>query len=244
MQIDSGEIAIPVRDGDLPAFVARPVGAGPYPVIVIIHEVFGVYGHLDAVGRGWAELGYCVVIPLLFTRQGDVHRLETLAAIHEITKNVSDRQVRDDLDDVFAWLKTQPYADTTRSGITGFCWGGRQVWLYAAHNATVKAGVAWYGGPLSAPPTGMHPSNPIDVVRSLKCPVLGLYGGSDHLLPMPAIEAMAHALEAVASASKIHVYPGARHGFHAPSRGNHDPAATQDGDRRLLDWFRAHHVGG
>lgn len=235
--IDSGEVLIPAADRDLPAFRAMPTGGRSLPVIVVVHEIFGIYGHLDAVCRQWAEDGYFVIAPMLYVRQGDVHREKDFERIKDISMRVPDAQVRDDLDHVFRWIGTQAEADQTRIGLTGFCWGGRQVWLYAAHNPAVRAGVAWYGGPLSAAPTALRPRNPLDVAGELKAPVLGLYGGSDALIPLASIQQMQQRLAALQSPSRICVYPASRHGFHAPSRQNYDAEASRDGDRRLMEWF-------
>lgn len=240
--IESGEVLIPVADRGLPAFYAKPARGGPRAVIVVIHEIFGVYGHLDAVCRQWAQDGYFVIAPLLFTRQGDVRRETDFEKIKAISMNVPDEQVRDDLDHLFSWLEKQPDVDTSRIGITGFCWGGRQVWLYASHNPKVRAGVAWYGGPLISTPTALRPLHPFDVAAALKAPVLGLYGGSDSLIPMPSIIQMQSRLAALSSPSTIHVYPASPHGFHAPSRANYDPDASKDGDTRLAAWFRQHGI--
>lgn len=240
--VQVSEVPIRTADRELPAFRAVPVGGGPYPVIVVVHEIFGIYGHIDAVCREWAGQGYYVIAPMLFVRQGNVHDECDIERIIEISRRVPDEQVRDDLDHVMRCLQVEPHADPARIGIVGFCWGGRQVWLYIAHNPAIKAGVAWYGGPLIAAPTALRPCNPIDVAAELKAPVLGLYGGSDALIPMSTIEQMQQKLRGLNSQSQIHVYPNSAHGFHAPSRQNYDEQASRDGDRRLMEWFALHGV--
>ena len=142
-----------------------------------------------------------------------------------------------------AWAAAQG-GDTRRLGITGFCWGGRIVWLYSAHNPAVKAGVAWYGR-LVGTASDLAPRHPLDVVGQLQAPVLGLYGGKDAGIPIETIEAMRSALQQgspVAKASEIHLYDNAPHAFHADYRPSYRKEVAEDGWRRMLAWFRQHGV--
>ena len=132
-------------------------------------------------------------------------------------------------------------ADTTKLGITGFCWGGRQVWLYAAHNPSLKAGVAWYG-PLESPKADIRPKNPIDLVNQINAPILGLYGGKDMGIPAAQIEQMRAALKAAGKPSEIVIYPDAGHGFNADYRPSYNPQAAKDGWNRMQIWFKTHGV--
>jgi carboxymethylenebutenolidase len=146
-----------------------------------------------------------------------------------------------DFDATVAWAKGTGKADANRLGITGFCRGGRTVWLYAAHNPDVKAAVAWYG-PLAFPVNELHPKNPIDVAGDLKAPVLGLYGGADPLNPEPQIQDMEAKLNAAKKHCEFVIYPDTPHAFNADYRPSYRPEAAKDGWARMLAWFKAHGV--
>ena len=112
-----------------------------------------------------------------------------------MVSKVPDAQVMGDLDAAVAWAARPGKADPSRLAITGFCWGGRIVWLYAAHSPKLKAGVAWYGR-LVGQRASCTPAHPVDVAAALKVPVLGLYGGEDQGIPLATVEEMRTALAA------------------------------------------------
>ncbi len=172
------------QDGEMPAYRAMPEKGGPFPVVLVVEEIFGVHEHIKDVCRRFAKLGYLAIAPELFARQGDVSKIKEIPEIFsKVVSKVPDAQVMSDLDAAVAWAKKSGNGDTAKLGITGFCWGGRIVWLYSAHNKDLKAGVAWYGR-LVGKPTDLQPKNPIDVVKELHAPVLGLYGGADMGIPV------------------------------------------------------------
>ena len=237
----AGEVTIRAGDFDLPAYRARPQGDGRFPIVVVVSEIFGVHEHIADVARRFAKLGYLAVAPELFVRQGDAKApsdVSTLLAT--IISKVPDAQVMADIDASIAWA-TANGGDPARLAITGFCWGGRITWLYAAHNPALKAGVAWYGRLVGAT-SPLQPAFPIDLVDRLRAPVLGLYGGADTGIPLDSVErmkaALAHGSDA-ARRSQFVVYPHAQHAFHADYRPNYDEAAARDGWQRCLDWMRA-----
>jgi len=240
--LEAGEIEIPVADGRIPAYRARPKSAKQPAVVLVVQEIFGVHEHIKDVCRRLAKLGYVAVAPELYARQGDVSKLADVQQIvSQVVSKVPDRQVMEDLDATVAWVAKAKEGDTAKLGITGFCWGGRIVWLYAAHSAQLKAGVAWYGR-LEGTTDELRPKNPIDVVASLHAPVLGLYGGADEGIPPDSIERMRRALQEAGKPSEIVVYPGAPHGFHADYRPSYREEAARDGWKRLRDWFRKNGV--
>ncbi len=238
----AGEIKIPVADGEIPGYRAMPATGGPFPTVLVVHEIFGVHEHIKDICRRLAKLGYFAVAPALFAREGDVSKLSDIQEIMKVVAKVPDKQVASDLDATVAWAKSSGKADTSRLGITGFCWGGRQVWLYAAHNPALKAGVAWYG-PLQRPSSELSPHNPNEVVAQMNAPVLGLYGGADAVISAAQIEQMRAAIKAAGKASEIVVYPAAAHGFNADYRPSYQPAAAKDGWKRMEAWFKHHGVG-
>jgi carboxymethylenebutenolidase len=236
----AGEVKIPVAGGELPGYRAMPAAGKAFPVVLVVQEIFGVHEHIRDVCRRFAKLGHLAVAPELFARQGDVAKIaEVSDIVAKVVSKVPDAQVMSDLDATVAWAAKTGSGNTDKLGITGFCWGGRIVWLYAAHSPTLKAGVAWYGR-LVGPTTDLQPKNPIDVVPALKAPVLGLYGGADQGIPLETVEQMRAALKAAGKPSEIVVYPDAPHGFFADYRPSYRPEPAKDGWKRLLEWFRKH----
>ncbi len=238
----AGEVKIPVADGEIPAYRAMPQKGGPFPVVLVVQEIFGVHEHIKDICRRFGKLGYLAVAPELYARLGDVSKMTDInEIISRVVAKVPDAQVLSDLDAAVAWAEKSGKGDTSKLGITGFCWGGRIVWLYAAHNPKLKAAVAWYGRVVGQTDP-LHPKNPIDLVASLKAPVLGLYGGQDQGIPFETVEQMRRALKAANNPSEIIVYPDAPHGFHADYRPSYRPQQAQDGWKRLHEWFKKYGV--
>jgi len=246
----AGEVRIPIPAGDfpldggeMPAYRAAPADGGPFPTVLVVQEIFGVHEHIKDVCRRLAKRGFLAVAPELYRRQGNVAGMDDIQQIiRTVVAKVPDRQVMSDLDATAAWAATAGRGDPARLAVTGFCWGGRIVWLYAAHNPAVKAGVAWYGR-LVGDKDDLHPLHPVDVAGSLKAPVLGLYGGADAGIPNDSVERMKGLLAAGGRGSEIVLYPDTPHGFHADYRPSYRRAEAADGWRRLLEWFERHGAG-
>jgi len=236
--LEAGEIKIPVPDGEIPAYRALPAAGGPFPVVLVVQEIFGVHEHIKDICRRFAKLGHLAVAPELYARQGNVSQMTDMNEIMtKVVAKVSDAQVMADLDAAVNWAEKSGKGEVTKLGITGFCWGGRIVWLYAAHSPRLKAGVAWYGR-LVGQPTELTPKYPLDVVSALKAPVLGLYGGADQGIPSATVEQMRAALQAAGNPSQIVLYPDTPHGFHADYRASYRQEQAQDGWKRLQEWFK------
>jgi carboxymethylenebutenolidase len=236
VQVDSGGQRIPV-------YRAQPKGGTDLPVVLVVSEIFGVHEYIADVARRLAHQGYLAVAPDLFVRQGDPMQYGTVAEVmSRVIAKVPDAQVLQDLDACAAWAEANG-GRKGRLGVTGFCWGGRIVWLYCAH-AAVRAGVAWYGR-LDGSTSPLTPTSPVDIAGTLKAPVLGLYGGKDQGISAESIARMRAALAAgnsAARASEIVVYPDAGHGFHADYRPSYNAADAQDGWARELAWLKRHGV--
>jgi carboxymethylenebutenolidase len=239
--LTTGEVTVPVGDFKMPAYRAAPAGKSGLPVVLVISEIFGVHEHIADVVRRFAKAGYFAIAPELFVRQGDAGSYGEIAKlIAEVVSKVPDAQVMADLDATLAWAKGQG-ADTSRVGITGFCWGGRITWLYAAHNPALKAGVAWYGRLVGAS-SALNPTHPVDVAATMHAPVLGLYGGQDTGIPLDTVDKMKAALAAGSAAAKkseFKVYADAPHAFHADYRPSYRQPAADDAWQRCLAWFKA-----
>ncbi|HEX4132038.1 MAG TPA: dienelactone hydrolase family protein [Pirellulales bacterium] len=240
--LEAGEVKIPVPDGEMPAYRAMPAGGTNLPTVIVVQEIFGVHEHIKDLCRRLAKVGYLAIAPELYARQGDVSKIaEIREVISKIVSKVPDAQVMSDLDATAAWAAKSGHGDPRKLAITGFCWGGRIVWLYSAHSPKLQAGVAWYGR-LKGEPDELHPQSPIDLAASLKAPVLGLYGGKDTGIPQDTVEAMRKALAAADKPSEIVVYSDAPHGFNADYRPSYTKQAAEDGWQRMLAWFKKHGV--
>ena len=239
----AGMVQIDVGGFQMPAYRAAPAGRSSLPVVLVVQEIFGVHEYIADVCRRLAHAGYLAIAPALYARQGDpAQYTEVARLLSELVAKVPDAQVLGDLDATVRWAGAHG-GDLARVGITGFCWGGRITWLYAAHGP-VKAGVAWYGR-LAGEASALTPRYPLDVAAALKAPVLGLYGEKDSGIPLDTVDKMKEALRkgsAAAQASEFVVYPDAPHAFHADYRPSFRKEAAEDGWKRALAWLRQHGV--
>jgi carboxymethylenebutenolidase len=239
----AGEFSYEVNGFKVPAYRAQPAGKTGLPVVLVIQEIFGVHEYIADTCRRFAKAGYLAIAPELYARQGDPRQFPEIARLQaEVVSKVPDAQVMADLDGALKWAGANG-GDVTKAGITGFCWGGRITWLYAAH-APVKAGVAWYGR-LVGNATELTPRHPVDIAGQLQAPVLGLYGAADTGIPLDTVDKMKTALAAgtpAAKASQFVVYPDAPHAFHADYRPSFRQGAAEDGWKRALEWFKTHGV--
>lgn len=239
-----GEVTIDVNGFKMPAYRAMPAGKTNLPVVLVLSEIFGVHEYIADITHRFAREGYLAIAPELFVRQGDAQSYGEMAKlIAEVISKVPDAQVAGDLDATLTWAGANG-GDPQRVGVTGFCWGGRQTWLYTAHSKSIKAGVAWYGRVVGAQ-NELTPRNPIDIAGQLNGPVLGLYGEADTGIPLDGVEKMKAALaagNANSKASQFVIYKDAPHAFHADYRPSYRKEAAEDGWKRCLEWFRKHGV--
>jgi carboxymethylenebutenolidase len=230
IQIASGAETITV-------YRAQPEAKKNLPVILVVSEIFGVHAHIADVARRFAKLGYLAIAPDLFARQGDPSSYSSIPdLLKNIVAKVPDAQVMQDLDACVSWA-AEHGGDIKRLGVTGFCWGGRITWMYAAHNHKVQAAVAWYGKLVNEKNT-LQPQTPIEIAPDLHVPVLGLYGGKDSSIPPDTVERMRAALAKGSSGSEIVLYPDAGHAFHADYRPSYVAADARDGWLRCVGWLR------
>jgi len=238
-----GTITYEVAGFKVPAYYAAPQGKTGLPVMLVIQEIFGVTDYIADVCRRFAQLGYLAIAPETFARQGDPRQVTEMAKLQsEIVSKVPDAQVMADLDGALAWAAANG-GNVANAGITGFCWGGRIVWLYAS-TGKVKAGAAFYGR-LVGTPNPLTPRNPIDVAGELKAPVIGLYGAADAGIPVETVERMKTALAAgpaPARESRFVVYPDTGHAFHADYRPSYRAEPAMDGWKQATAWFKSHGV--
>ena len=244
--LTAGEVKVKTKDGkEMAAYRAHPASGTGFGTILVVQEIWGVHAHIADVVRRFAKAGYYALAPELYFRQGDPKAYpEIPKLISEVVAKVPDEQVMNDLDSCVAFAKAEGKADTSKLGITGFCWGGRITWLYAAHNPGVKAGVAWYGR-VEGAASPLTPKHPIELVKDIKGPVLGLYGGADTGIPNDSVDKMRAALKTgspAAQKSMIHTYPDMPHAFNADYRPSYRKEAAEDGMKRAIAWFKANGV--
>lgn len=238
--LTAGMVEIQASDRKIPAYRAMPTGKTKLGCVIVVHEIFGVHEYIKDVCRRFAKLGYLAIAPDFFVRQGDVTQYKTVPEIFSnVVGKVSDTQVLGDVDTTVRWAAANG-GDAGKIGITGFCWGGRIVWMASAANPSLKAGVAWYGR-LMTTVNAATPTHPHDIADKLNWPVLGLYGGKDDGIPMDTVEEMKTRLSfgtKASQASEFVVYPDAPHAFHADYRPSYRKEAAADGFTRAVAWFK------
>ncbi len=239
--LDAGETKIPTSQGSLPAYYARPAGAGPFPTVLVIEEIFGVHEYIKDTCRRLAHAGYLAVAPELYARIGDLSTMTDVSTIvRDVISKAPDDRLLEDLDSTAVWAAGNK-GDPARLAVTGFCRGGRNVWMYDAHNPNLKAAVAWYG-PIKGQPSPIQPTNPGDIAANIKAPLLGMYGGQDTGIAVPDVQAAAAKARAAGKTVEIVVYPDAPHGFHADYRPSYRKADAEDGWNHMLAWFKKYGV--
>jgi carboxymethylenebutenolidase len=236
----AGEVKVPVKDGEVPAYRAMPEAGGPFATILVVHEAWGVHEHIQDVCRRLAKLGYYAIAPDLFARYGDVSKMETSAIVQNVMSKVTAEQAASDLDACVAFAKASGKADTQKLAIIGFCFGGTVVWQYAARNRALKTGVAWYGSLDSS--LGPDTTTALDLAPELAVPVLGLYGGKDQGIPLAVVEQTRSELKRAGNPSQIVVYPEAGHAFFADYRPSYNKAAADDAWKKTLEWLKYYGV--
>jgi carboxymethylenebutenolidase len=238
--LDAGNTTIKVGDGDMPGYFARPAGVGNPPVVLVAMEIFGLHEYIKDVTRRLAKLGAFAIAPDYYFRKGDLTKITEMSQLIPQVNAKPDAELLSDLDATVAFAKSQG-GDTSRLGIIGFCRGGRTVWEYAAHNGSLKAGVAFYGPPVD-PPNPLWPKSPMQLAPETKAPVLGLYGEADQGIPVSQVEALKTALADAKKAAEFKIYPGAPHGFHADYRASYRKDAAEDGWSQMQAWFKKYRV--
>ena len=239
--IDAGETQIPVKDGNLPAYYARPATSTGFPVVLVNEEIFGVHEYIKDTCRRLAKLGYMAVAPELYARIADLSKMTDIPQIVSgVISKKPDDEMFSDLDATLDWAAKNK-GSATAIAETGFCRGGRNTWLYATHNANLKAAVAWYG-PIKGATSEIQPKVVLDVADKLKCPLLGLYGEKDTGIAVPDVKEAEAKARAAGKTVEIVVYPDAPHGFHADYRPSYRQADAEDGWKRMLDWFKRYGV--
>jgi carboxymethylenebutenolidase len=240
--LDAADVMIPVKDGQIRGYRAMPSAGGPFPVVLVAAEIFGLNHYMKDICRRLAKAGYYAIVPDLYSRKADLTKITDMAEIRAIVNTKYDTELVADYDATVEFARASSGADMTRMGITGFCRGGRTPLVYAATNPKLKAVVSWYG-PVGGTVNEYTPRTAMDRVLEIKMPLLGLYGAKDAGVPIAEVEKFFAALKAAGTTAELVIYPEAGHGFHADFRpDNYRKADAEDGWKRMLDWFRNYGV--
>lgn len=241
--MEAGDVMIKTATGDMPGYRAYPKAGSNFATVLVFPEIFGLHEHIKDVCRRLAKAGYYAIAPQVFFRLGDPAKVADVPTVlSTIIMKKPDAEAMSDYDATVAFAKAEGKADTNKLGVTGFCFGGRYVWMYSAHNPNVKAGVAWYGSLMTPPTSDMRPKNPVDIAGQLKAPVLGLYGAKDTGITLEHVETMRKAIAAAGKKAEIVVYPDVGHAFNADYRPSYNKEAAEDGWKRMLAFFKANGV--
>jgi len=239
--IEGGEVMVATAGGQMPTYWARPKDAGPFPIVLVAEEIFGVHEYIKDTCRRLAKAGYMAVAPEIYFRSGDLSKMSDVGAIiRDVVLKTPDAQAMADMDAAVAWAAANR-GNGARVAVTGFCRGGRNTWLYAAHSAGVKAAVAWYG-PVAGATSDIQPKTATDVAGMLNAPLLGLYGGKDTGIPVEAVLAAQEKARQAGKRVEIQIFPDAPHGFHADYRPSYRADAALTGWSRMLAFFKENGV--
>ena len=237
--IEAQEVKVRVADGELPGYFAKPAGPGPFPIVLVNEEIFGIHDYIKDVCRRLAKLGYAAVAVEVYARLADLSHSSMSDAgeiIRSVVPRAPDAQMLSDSDAAIAYAAAHG-GDAGRLAVIGFCRGGRNTWLYAAHNKTLKAAVAFYG-PLRGTTSDLQPKTAADIAVDINCPLLGLYGGKDSSIPVDDVRWVESDAKAAGKTVEMVIYPDAPHGFHADYRPSYRRDAAEDGWKRMQDWFK------
>jgi len=241
--IEAADVSIPAADGqNLRGYRAMPLAGGPFPVVLVAAEIFGLNPYIKDVCRRLAKAGYYAIVPDLYTRKADLTKITAMAEIMPIVNTKHDTELVGDYDATVEFARASGKGDVARMAITGFCRGGRTTLVYAAANPKLKAAAAWYG-PVGGQANEYTPRTAMDRVGEIKVPVLGLYGAKDAGIPADQVEKFFAALKAAGTPAELVMYPEAGHGFHADFRPDiYRKADAEDAWKRMLEWFRKYGV--
>ena len=237
----AGEIKVKASDREIPGYAAMPATGGNFPVVLVVSEIWGVHAWVQDMCRRFAKAGYMAVAVEHFVRYGDVAAQPNIQEVIKIVGQVPDAQVMTDLDAAVAWAAASGKADMNKLAITGYCWGGRVSWLYAAHNPNVKAAMPFYGRVAEAP-TPNQPANALSKVGAINATVMGFYGGADQGIPVADVEKIRDAMRAAGKKVEIVIYPDAPHAFMADYRPSYRKEVAEDAWKKALAFLKANGI--
>jgi carboxymethylenebutenolidase len=235
-------VQFPGHNGEnVSGYVARPLGAGPFPGVIVIHEVFGLTPDIKEMARRFATEGYIAVTPDLYTREA----FSTFTDISEVRAAIQaiggfpDERFIGDLEGTATYLKSLPTC-SGKLGCIGYCSGGRNALLFACNTNSLSAAVNCYGGRVVDEPTPTAPVPVIQMVKDLSCPLLGLFGKEDGNPSPEHVAILEDELRKHGKTHELHSYDNAGHAFFAAHRPSYRQEAAVDGWQKVFDFFGKH----
>jgi carboxymethylenebutenolidase len=233
----AGEVQIPVADGHLPGYMARPEGNGPFPIVLVNEEIFGVTDWVKDICRRVAQWGYVAIAPEIYARIADLSKITAMSEIGAVVAKKPDTEVISDFNSTVAFA-AQNHGEANNVGNIGFCRGGRNVWIYAASNPPgLKCGVAFYGV-LDGERSTIQPKTALDLAGSGHVPMLLLDGTADAAIPVDHVKQAAAKAQAAGDVVEYHLYDGAPHGFVADYRPSYRADDAADALKRCQAWLK------
>ena len=232
-------VTIAGHGGDqIEAYLAHPLGDGPFGGVVVIHHLPGYDRFSKEVARRFADQGYVAVLPNLYSREAPGASPDDAAATARASGGVPDERLVGDVQGAITHIKSLSFANG-KVGCIGHCSGGRQTFL-AAVSLKLDAAVDCYGGavvnaPPATSPVKMTPL--IDRAKDLSCPLLGLFGDDDKFPTPDEVAVLAKELDRLGKAYEFHSYPGAGHAFFNVDRESYRVDAAVDGWQRINAFF-------
>jgi carboxymethylenebutenolidase len=239
MEVVSNEVTVASGQEKMPAHLARPASGGPYPVLVVVMEAFGLNKHIKDITNRFAAEGFVAVAPNLYFRQdNNVVEYNDLPGAFRLMGSLNDDQVVADMTATINFAKSQKDAKPA-VGVTGFCMGGRIAFLTACRNPDVKAAVPFYGGGMvSARQPGQKP--PIEYVDGLKAPVLAFFGGKDAFIPITEVDKFRDTLRNAGKQAEVVLYADADHGFMCDDRPSYHPTHAKEAWTKTIAFLKQH----
>ncbi|MGH7126474.1 MAG: dienelactone hydrolase family protein [Stellaceae bacterium] len=235
-------LMVPGDKGELiSAYVARPLGAGPYPGMLLFHHAPGWDEWYRETTRKFAHHGYLAISPNLYHRAG-AGKSDDVAAKVRAEGGVPDAQVIGDAEGAVRWLRAQPTLNGKVAAF-GTCSGGRHTFLFACHTESIDAALDLWGGRVVMSReelTPKQPTAPIDFTRNLACPLLGLFGNEDRAPTPEQVNQHEAELNKHGKTYDFHRYDGAGHGFFYYDRPMYRIEQALDGWKKVFAFLQKH----
>ncbi len=229
------------RGDTIYAYMARPLGPGPFPAVVAIHHMPGWDEWYREATRKLAHHGYITISPNLYHRYGH-GTPEDVAAKVRANRGVPDDQAMADLDGAIKHVRDLPYHNG-KVGIWGTCSGGRQAYMAACTLKGLDAAVDCWGGNVVMAEEDLSPQRPVaplDYTKDLSCPLLGIFGEEDHSPTVEQVAIQEAELKKYNKDYDFHMYPQAGHGFYYYDRPAYRQEQAVDGWKKMFEFFGKH----
>jgi carboxymethylenebutenolidase len=237
MTLTNSHLSIDVDGHAMDAFLSVPEMEAPRPAVAIIHDILGLSEHTEDVATRFAEHGYVAIAPNLFWSVGQIPDFTDRASFMRFRQSIDERLMYASMDATLDYLRDHPFLDKVHVGIVGFCWGGAQALLEAAHNPSLAACVDFYGGGMVREHTELQPISPMEAAKELRVPFLGLFGEDDQSIPVEQVYQLEGILKQTGVPYEIEIYPHAGHAFFSDQQATYREHAATDAWKRVLAFY-------